>query len=353
MHFAIDVREACKLKKSGKGQWVYGFTEELLRRGYDSTLLSDSPPPEQWVAQAKDIRLFPTGWKWHWRAMRFLQSQKDIDVYISPTSFIVPFAIGRQISVVPVVHDLIAFRGDPHAFKATIVERCTLGRCLHSARYILAVSESTKKDLLLRYPSLAPESIAVVHAGPMRKAVTEHESDNKTILCPATLCPRKNQKRLILAYRKLPAELRDAYRLTLIGARGWHDQDIVDLAQNTSGVEWLDYVTDEEYERFLHSCHVLALPSLYEGFGMQVLDALQRGIPVLTTERGSLQEVAGNCAVLVQPEIEDDIARGLLQILTQDALRERLRNEGPQQAAKFSWEKSVDTFLQATAKMPW
>ena len=353
MHFAIDIREACRAKKSGKGQWVHGFTSELLSRGLKVTLLSDTPPPPEWVEQASNVQLFPKGLRWHFRAAQYLKKHKDISVYVSPTSFIVPCIVGGSVHFVPVVHDLIAFRGDPHQLKATLVEKITLRCCLRKSRYILAVSQSTKNDLTARYDFLNPDSISVVYAGPLRNDPPQNISDERTIFCPATLCPRKNQKRLILAYRMLTPELRQQFTLVLVGARGWHDQDIVELAEETEGVDWLDYVPNEQYEQYLNTCTILAMPSLYEGFGMQVLDALQRGIPVLTSEKGSLSEVSGNSAVHVQPEIVEDIARGLTEILQSEELRKELRGQGPVQAAQFTWKRAVDTFLQATEKMPW
>lgn len=353
MHFAIDVREACRTQRTGKGQWVYGFVNELCTRNCDFTLLTDAPPPPHWVEAAREVRVFPSGIRWHLRAARFLRNNPAVDFYLSPTSFIVPCLLGSKANVIPVIHDLIAFRDDPHAVKAKYIERLTLRRTLRTSRHVVAISNATKQDLLQQYSFLQSDAITVVYAGPLRQQMKTNQSDNTTILCPATLCPRKNQKRLIQAYRLLPEPLRQQYQLLLVGARGWHDQDIIHLAEETPGVTWLNYVTDEKYESLLQTSHVLALPSLYEGFGMQVLDALQSGLPVLTTERGSLHEVVGNCAVLVQPEIVEDIARGLIEILTKTDVRQRLHEQGPAQAAQFTWQKSVDTFLQATAKMPW
>jgi glycosyltransferase involved in cell wall biosynthesis len=353
MHFAVDIREACRPNRSGKGQWVAGFIDELLHRNIDVSLCSDAPPPDHWSLLAKNVLLFPSGLRWHWKVSRYVQRHREIHVYVSPTSFLVPCLLPQSVHVVPVVHDLIAFRGDPHNMKATCIEKITLRCCLRKSRYVLTVSESTKSDILDRYSFLAPSAVTVVYAGPFSTTAIPNTSDGKTILCPATLCPRKNQKRLILAYRSLPLSLRNQYVLVLVGNRGWHDQDIVDLAEDTDGVEWLQYVSNDQYEHLLQTCDIVAMPSLYEGFGMQVLDALQRGIPVLTSDRGSLKEVTGGYAVLVQPEIVEDIARGLESILTNECMRKNLRERGPKQASQFTWNRTVDAFLAATAKIPW
>jgi glycosyltransferase involved in cell wall biosynthesis len=268
-------------------------------------------------------------------------------LYFSPTSYIVPFLMGRSVPVIPLVHDLIAFRKEPHDRKAQWIERWTLRRVLSVAHHICAISTATKNDLLARYPSLKPEDITVLYAGPFTASPPPNHPDGKTILCIGTLCPRKNQLRLIRAFARLPPDLRRTHALVLAGGRGWHDAEIVRLAERTPGVTWLGYVQDDAYEELLSRCTVLAFPSLYEGFGMPVLDALQRGIPVLTTDRGSLPEVAGNAAIFVDPEDEESITRGLLTLLTDGGIRGRLRAEGPLQARQFTWKRTVDLFLTA------
>jgi len=180
----------------------------------------------------------------------------------------------------------------------------------------------------------------------------QNHPDGKTILCVATLCPRKNQLRLIEAFKLLPEKLRSTSRLILAGGRGWFDQPIVDAAASTENVQWLDYVSDEEYERLLSTCTVFAYPSLKEGFGIPALDALQRGVPVLTSDRSSLPEVAGSAALYVDPESVESIAQCLEILLTNDMMRGMLAEAGPVQATKFSWKRTVDLFLEVLRNLP-
>lgn len=272
-------------------------------------------------------------------------------MFLSPTSTIVPSILPSSVACIPVVHDLIAFRREPHDRKARILEWLTLRRALRRALHVCAVSESTKRDLLGRYPFLQEQDVSVIYAGPFEIDPPGNSAEEKTIFCPATLCPRKNQLRLIQAYALLPGALRAQYTLLLTGGRGWHDHAIVDLARRTKGVVWEGYVSPERYITLLSTCTVLALPSLYEGFGMQILDALQRGVPVLTSDRGSLPEVTGACAVLVDPQSVESIADGLRRILTDTELRKNLRASGPKQAASFSWKRSTDLFLDALKRL--
>ncbi|MDD5103419.1 MAG: glycosyltransferase family 1 protein [Candidatus Peribacteraceae bacterium] len=342
---AIDSREALSEKPTGKARWARCFLDELLTRGIPVLLLSTRPLPPGWQLPHVRSAVLPAGMRWHLRAARLLSSRRSELTYFSPTSFIVPFLSGGSVSTIPLVHDLIAFRGEPHQRKAQIIERLTLRRALAQACHICTVSEATKNDLLNRYAFLGSDRISVVFAGPYSRTAPQNVPDGRTILSIGTLCPRKNQIGLIRAFALLPEATRAHARLIIAGGRGWHDREIIRLARETPGVEWQGYVTDAAYETLLSTAHIFALPSLYEGFGMPVLDALQRGIPVLTSRRGSLPEVAGEAALFVDPEDEAALMQGLKTLLTDDAVRLRLRNAGSAQAGQFSWKRTVDLFL--------
>ena len=345
MNIAIDVREALKPKITGKGAWVRGCVTELIKRDHEFTLLSAGEVPEAWKKPNVTIVVLPHGAIWHFKAASFLKKHKP-DLYLSPTSFIVPSLLGKKVPYTPVIHDLIAFRREPHDWKATLIEQMLMKRTLANAKHIYCISKATKKDLLTKFPHVRSNSVSIVYAGPIQNNVKLNIPDGKTILCVGTLCPRKNQLRLIHAYNKIPINLRKKYSLILVGGRGWHDKEIVELAEQSDGVDWKKHIPDIDYLHLLSTCTVLAFPSLYEGFGLQVLDALQRGIPVLTSNRGSLSEIAGTAAILKDPEDENSIAEGLTTLLTDKNLQNKLRSMGPLQANKFSWAKTVDLILE-------
>lgn len=346
MQIWIDGRAACSASRTGKGQWVLRTVAALLQKTPLTILTDGSPVPQSWNVQNAHIRVLPKGTFWHLAAVRALRKERP-DAFIAPSSFIVPALLPKDIACIPVIHDLIAFRRDPHEWKATFIERITLGRALKKARSVCAISDSTKRDLCTQFPFVPPASVTAVFAGPLEPHPHLSTPDHRTILCPGTLCPRKNQLRLLRAYAGLPPDLRSRTTLLLVGGRGWQDAEIVSLAAETPGAEWRGYVPEAEYRELLSRCTVLAFPSLYEGFGLPVLDALQRGIPVLTTNRGSLPEVTGNCAVTVDPESVESIREGLQNILSDSALQQQLRACGPKQAQKFSWETTAELLLSA------
>lgn len=339
MKLIIDAREAYTPKKAGKGQWSKGFIDEMHTRDLDLIQLTKS---DQSIANTVS---FSGGISWHTSVAKYVQ-ESNPDAYISPTSLIVPWLLKQKVRVIPIIHDLIAFQREPHNRKAKLIERLLMRRSVENAAHICTVSQATTEDVIKRY-NCDPSRISPIFAGPMKKKSSEHHPDGKTILCVGTLCPRKNQLRLIKAFASLPEPLRSKHRLVLVGSRGWNDSEIIRHSQSIKGIEWMDYVDDATYQELLSTCTVFAYPSLYEGFGMQVLDALQTGIPVLTSDRGSLKEVAGSAAVVVDPESERSIASGLIAILEHEDIRNKLAIEGPKQAQQFSWKKTVDLFLDA------
>lgn len=350
MQIWIDGRAGCSAARTGKGQWVLRTVAALLKKTPLTILTDGSPVPEAWRVPAATVRTLPKGILWHVAAIRALRSEHP-DIFLAPSSFIVPALLPKKIACIPIVHDLIAFQGRPHEWKARCIERLTLGRALRKARHVCTISASTMQDLVKRFPFVPEAHVFILYAGPLEANPALSIPDQQTILCPGTLCPRKNQLRLLRAYARLPQNLRDQYRLLLVGGRGWNDAEIVALAKRTPGAQWRGYVPEEEYRQLLSRCTALAFPSLYEGFGLPVLDALQRGIPVLTTNRGSLPEVTGDCAVTVDPESVESISEGLGMMLSDKALQQRLRACGPVQASKFSWERSAELLFSAIAQL--
>lgn len=280
---------------------------------------------------------------WHLRVASLLKRERgNIDCYLSPTSFIVPWLVGHRISVVPVVHDLIALRREPHDRKAQWIERLTLPRAMRSAPVICALSESTATSVRSHFLPRAP--IVVVHAGP---TVEEHSTWAGTgdhLLCIATLCPRKNQLRLIQAYASLPSSIRGSVRLVLVGGRGWHDAPIIHAAEHTTGVTWMGFQSDATCMELLRTCRAVAWVSEEEGFGLPLLDALRVGAPVLTSDIPINHEIASDAALYANPHDVHSIAQGIEAVLQPSQERQ---HRGYGYARGFSWDATAQHVLRA------
>ena len=345
MHYVIDAREAFGKQKTGKGQWTIGFIEELVRQNKQLTLLTtqNSVVPEEF---AQKVGILRSGSMFHYDACKYMQ-QTSSAVYISPTSFIVPAILHyfTKNLVYTIVHDMIAFRAGKHDKKARFIEKLFLRQALKHSTRIGCVSSATKDELLSKFTFLTDKDVRVIHAGPMNNKAKKSRNDENFLLCAGTLCPRKNQLRLLQAYAGLPDDIQAKHSLVLVGGRGWADEEIVKLAKFLPNVEWKGYVSDEEYQQYLEHCYALVYPSEYEGFGLQVLDALSKGVPVLTSQGGSLEEVVSTAGLIVDPFSIQSITAGLLELCTNTNLHKQLQKAGPIQASTFTWQKTVDTLL--------
>jgi glycosyltransferase involved in cell wall biosynthesis len=349
MRLWIDAREACRERKTGKGQWTLRTVGALLaRHDVQATIVSDAPVPPGWngmpgLAAVKVVE--KKGLAWHLAVAKLLKKERaDIDAYLSPTSFIVPFLVGRRVPVVPVVHDLIAFKNEPHDRKATLIERLTLPRALRTALAVCCVSEATAALVHAKFRGVTRTFVA--GAGP---TVGERDAWTGTgdfVLSIGTLCPRKNQLRLIHAYASLPAEVRSTVKLVLVGGRGWDDDAIVEIAANTPGVEWKGFQSTEACAELLRTCKAFAWVSEEEGFGLPVLDALRVGAPVLASDIPTNREVAGDAAAYCDPLDRASIARGLSAVVERG---EFFRSAGLERADMFSWEKVAAQIVERTA----
>jgi glycosyltransferase involved in cell wall biosynthesis len=260
-------------------------------------------------------------WYPHWLGR--MAAHRLLDVLHCPTYY---GPVRSRVPVVLTVHDLAVWRY-PEAFgrwTRQYVPRA-VPRVLRGAARVIAVSEFTRGELV-ELVGVPEERIVVVPNAVAAEFAPEGDAaDGEYVLAVGTLEPRKNLQRLAEAARAAGRELR------VVGAPGWGDVSL-------DGVTWLGRVDDAELARLYRGALCLAYPSLYEGFGIPVLEAMACGTPVVTSRGGGTEEVAGGAAVLVDPFDGDAIAAGIEAAI---ASRLDLRARGLARAAEFSWDDSV------------
>jgi glycosyltransferase involved in cell wall biosynthesis len=241
------------------------------------------------------------------------------------------------------VHDL-AFRIRPD--EVPWQQRAYLGTvlppALRGAAAVLVPSLTTGSDVLAAYPypGLA-DRLHVVPEGPTpmpRPGPLPAGLEPGYVLAVGTVEARKNYRRLAAAH----AGIAGAPPLVIAGRPGWNGE----APPAGPGVTLLGHVDDPTLAALYANAAVLAFPSLYEGFGLPLLDALARGVPALIGDRGALPELAGEAALAVDPENTEAIAEGLRRLLSEAPLRRRLAAAGRRRAADFSWAAAAETVLR-------
>jgi glycosyltransferase involved in cell wall biosynthesis len=269
----------------------------------------------------------------------------DLDM-VHATSAAVPPTGGRPL--VATVHDL-AFRHYPDAYPAA-------GRRYHDraarivageAARVIAVSKATADDLTELY-GVEPARISVVPLGVEPPGAADQAAAaglladlgvrGPFLLAVGTLEPRKNLPRLLAAFGEITDELPDHF-LVVAGPVGWGPT--LRPTWDSVRVKLAGPVDDPVLQALYRAAEGLAYPSLYEGFGLPVVEAMAHGLPVLTSDRSSLPEVAGDAAMLVDPLDRGAIAKGLVRLVTDSALRRRLADAGPRRAARFTWSATA------------
>jgi alpha-1,3-rhamnosyl/mannosyltransferase len=169
----------------------------------------------------------------------------------------------------------------------------------------------------------------------------------------STVEPRKNLVTLLAAYRLLKTSLKeDCPPLIIVGRKGWNCDDILSYMLELDGlVQFPGHVSDEELVALYQMATCLVFPSLYEGFGLPVLEAMMAGCPVITSNTSSLPEVAGNAALLIDPLQAEEIEEAMECLLRDDALRKKMSEEGLLWASHFSWQETArltrETYLRS------
>ena len=268
-----------------------------------------------------------------------------------------PLAVRNQVVT---IHDT-AFVDHAECFSKMFAAwyQWLVPRLARRVRRIITVSEFSKRRIIevCRVPD---EKVEVILSGVgpqfqpqstemLQRARKELKLPERYVLCVCSLEPRKNLRRLLEAWNKMPARPGDLH-LVLAGAKGnvFHDLEFDAAPAN---VQLAGYVGDDLLPALYAGAEFFAFPSLYEGFGLPVLEAMASGTPVVCSNSTSLPEVAGDAAVLVDPLQIESIAAGLQQLADDSTLRAQLRERGLARAQNFRWETAAKQTWDVLARI--
>jgi glycosyltransferase involved in cell wall biosynthesis len=272
------------------------------------------------------------------------------DVFWGPAHRL-PFALPRQTARVLTVHDMCWLRVPDTMRRVTrALDSRLMPRALHEADRIIAVSDATRDDVCAAFPEVA-DRVRVVREAAIGLPPPQPLESLQALgvrrpyaLFVGTLEPRKNLIRLLRAFGRLAATDAPQAQIVIAGATGWGGLSLADevarlaLESRVVAPGWVD---ETQLSTLYRYAECFAMPSLYEGFGLPLLEAMAHGTPVLSSRVSAMPEVVGDAGLLVDPYDVEDITRGLRRFFRDEGLREQLAPLARAQAARFSWHRAA------------
>jgi len=243
-----------------------------------------------------------------------------------------------------------------HTAANLTAEKSFAERILKKAHRLIAISENSRADAI-RILNLDPDRIEVIHPGVPEAyfGASPTPRAKPYVLYVGAIEPRKNVDGLLDAWHLLSASLRQEFDLVIAGASGWQSERTAQrLEAGVSDVHYLRYVPERDLPGLTAGATAFIYPSLYEGFGFPVAQAMACGVPVITSRNSCLPEIAGPGALFIDPRSPSDISAAIEQLLTLPSLRERLGQAGSLHAQQYRWNvsarKSLDFFRRVYGK---
>ena len=374
MVIAIDIRTLLDAKKTGVGEYVYELLTALFQEGPEHTYILFANQSRKGVIalpqhDKKNVHIVYTNIPNkllhmsivffglpcldRWLLKKLKGVVDGIDYFFSPNLGFC--ALSRGCKQILTLHDM--------SFKIYTECLTQKRRLWHTvlrpkaqakrATKIIVPSDTTKRDVAREF-GVSLEKITTIYPGVSSwclagvqdfTAVRNYYAlPEKYIFFLGTIEPRKNIIQIIEAYKESQLH-KKGYSLLIAGKLGWKSKKIIEYMQKTSGVVYLGYIPEEHKKALYSLASVFVYPSMYEGFGFPVVEAMACGVPVITSNRSSLPEVVSSSAYLVDPTIRQDLTDAMLRILSSGSLRRYYIQKGKVRAEQYSWSLAAKKFL--------
>jgi len=356
MRVAINARVLAKPEPAGVSRYTRHLLAALADRDDDVDYVVfgvDDLPPElrgrNHVENAGESPPTPAGLRvqfWEQVTLPRALHSYDVDLLHSTAGF---SPVVTDVPTVLTIHDISPIT-HPEWFSwgYAALYRALTPLALRSVDHVVTISEFSRSEITETYPRTNGK-VSTVHNGftPIPEddvAPVDGLDEERYLLFVGSLNPRKNLTRLLDAYERYRQRVDDPLPLVLAGAR----RDVFAAVDRPpiADVRALGFVPDAQRNWLYHHATALVFPSLYEGFGLPIVEAMDCGTPVLTSNVGAMAEVAGDAAVLVDPTDTDDIAAGIERVATDDALRRALVESGRDRVDAFTWASTAAKMVE-------
>lgn len=360
MKIGIDAR---MLDWAGVGRYTRELAKGLAQIDKENEYIlfsnseNENPVPQaaNFTKKVIDLPVFSPAGQFAWAR---LLKKANLDVFHSPHFVFPPIvpcpSVATIHDLIPLVHPEVL-----PSFVKRFYYRMQNMRATKKATNVIADSSSTKQDII-RILGIAGEKIEVIPLAAdknfevicsedsLKEVRSKFNIGKRFILTLGNSKPHKNWTELIRAFHQLKKEKEVEHHLVLAGKqdpRFPQSKDLVRELKLEKNVRFIEFITEEDLPILYNGASVFVLPSLYEGFGLPVLEAMAGGTPVICSNASSLPEVAGEAALLVKPNSED-LAKAIFKVLSDEETQKRLIREGRARARKFSWQKTAAKTLE-------
>lgn len=355
MRIGFDVTSLC-VPQSGVGTYTWNLFEHLAGYSGDTVVPLAHRQPNGKMATIPihgRSRLAGNKTVWMQCVLPLKLARSDLDI-CHFTNNVAPLWTPRPSIIT--IHDMTLWLFPEHHYRRRLLAmRPFVPLAARHAKAIITVSHSAKRDIV-RVLGVPAQKVHVIYEAPaacFRPLSRDSRTDDlrrrlslpdRFILYVGTIEPRKNLVRLLEAFAELHIHNEISHHLVFVGQRGWKDNAVFEAVERLgmqSVVHFLGHVPINTLVALYNLADALVFPSLYEGFGLPVVEAMACGTPVITSATGSLGEVAGDAAEFVEPAEVESIAAGIRNVLTSDRRRRELRYRGLAHVRRFDWRNTA------------
>lgn len=372
MKIAVNARELLKGRMEGIGRYIFETTKQMVLdhpedqfyfffdRKYDpSFIFADNITPIIVYPQSRHPLLW---YIWFEIAIPYYLKKYKIDAFYSGDTYL---SMRTKVPTLLVCHD-VAYKHYPKYIKKIHLDyyENNFAKFHKKADHIVAVSEFTRQDIIKIY-DLDPSKVTVGHNATPQGFYPKTDEEKLSIKTKLTegspyliyvgsLHPRKNVVNLIRAFDQFKKNHKSAHKLVLVGRMAWKNEELHDIFITTEyrdDIIFTGHVSNQELPKYLAAADVLTYVSVFEGFGIPILEGMSSGVPVITSNVSSMPEVAGDAALLVDPHDPDSIADGIWKVVSNTELRNELIAKGNERVKVFSWKKTADHIYEEIGKL--
>lgn len=372
MKIAVNARELLKGRMEGIGRYIFETSRRMVLdhpedefffffdRAYDdSFVFADNVTPIVVHPQARHPILWYLWFEW---SVPYYLKKYDIDVFYSGDTYA---SLKTKVPTLIVCHD-IAYKHYPDHIRSSHRKyyQKYFPKFHRKADHIVAVSNFTKQDITETY-NLDAEKVSVGYnstPGGFKALSAEEKMEvrsdltegNPFFIYVGSLHPRKNVVNLIKAFDLFKIENSTNHKLVLVGRMAWKNEALkktYETIVHREDIIFTGHITNEQLPKYLAAAEALTYVSVFEGFGIPILEAMSSETPVITSNVSSMPEVAGDAALLIDPKDPDSIAEGMRKIVVNPTLKEELIQKGKERINAFSWATTADHIYQELKKI--